>query len=174
MACLRIGVYEETGKLIGQRVLPLDGLQAGYRHISLRTEGNFPLSLPTLFCHIVLKTYVPDGLNEFVNRLNNPKEFLTMEEKIVKQLHEKLGIDEKDIVPLEGKASKVITIMILLLFVSITSANSSKIHHIPFNICIFVISENFQTIPILTYRYLIDFFSIFGIYPNIADMYIIL
>lgn len=34
---------------------------AGYRHISLRTEGNFPLSLPTVFCKIVLKTYVPDG-----------------------------------------------------------------------------------------------------------------
>ena len=29
LACLRIGVFEETGKLIGQRVLPLDGLQAG-------------------------------------------------------------------------------------------------------------------------------------------------
>ena len=61
LAVLRIGVYEDTGKLIGQRILPLDGLQAGYRHISLRTEANFPLSLPTVFCHIVLKTYVPDG-----------------------------------------------------------------------------------------------------------------
>ena len=29
LACLRICVYEETGKMIGQRVLPLDGLQAG-------------------------------------------------------------------------------------------------------------------------------------------------
>ena len=62
LAVLRIAVYEETGKLIGQRILPLDGLQAGYRHISLRTEGNFPLSLPTVFCKLVLKTYVPDGL----------------------------------------------------------------------------------------------------------------
>jgi len=35
---------------------------SGYRHISLRTEGNFPLSLPTVFCRIVLKTYVPEGL----------------------------------------------------------------------------------------------------------------
>lgn len=65
-------MYEETGKLIGQRVLPLDGLQAGYRHISLRTEGNFPLSLPTIFCQIVLKSYVPDGLSEFVDQLNKP------------------------------------------------------------------------------------------------------
>lgn len=106
MACLRIGVYEETGKLIGQRVLPMDGLQAGYRHISLRTEGNIPLSLPTLFCHIVLRTYVPDGLGDFVDALNNPKEFLTKEEKRLKQLQEKLGIDEKDIVPLDKGSKK--------------------------------------------------------------------
>ena len=58
--------------MIGQRVLPLDGLQAGYRHISLRTEGNFPLSLPTIFCEIILKSYVPDGLSEFVDLLNKP------------------------------------------------------------------------------------------------------
>ncbi|CAF0940034.1 unnamed protein product, partial [Didymodactylos carnosus] len=73
LASIRIAVYEETGKLIGQRVLPLDGLQAGYRHISLRTEGNFPLSLPTIFCQIVLKTYVPDGMGDFVESLNKPK-----------------------------------------------------------------------------------------------------
>jgi len=60
LAVLRIAVFEETGKMIGQRILPLDGLQAGYRHIPLRTEGNFPLSLPTVFCCIALKTYVPD------------------------------------------------------------------------------------------------------------------
>ena len=34
---------------------------AGYRHVSLRTEGNFPLSLTTIFCRFVLKTYVPEG-----------------------------------------------------------------------------------------------------------------
>ena len=91
-------MYEEAGKLIGQRVLPLDGLQAGYRHISLRTEGNFPLSLPTLFCRIILKTYVPDGLSDFVDALNNPKEHQSKEEKRLKQLREKMGIDEKDII----------------------------------------------------------------------------
>lgn len=62
LAMLRFCVYDENGKVLGQRVLPMDGLQAGYRHISLRTEANFPLALPTLFCHIVLKTFVPDGL----------------------------------------------------------------------------------------------------------------
>ncbi|WAR19423.1 PLCB4-like protein, partial [Mya arenaria] len=60
LAVLRIAVFEDQGRMIGQRILPLDGLQAGYRHIPLRTEGNFPLPLPTVFCCISLKTYVPE------------------------------------------------------------------------------------------------------------------
>ena len=48
--------------MLGQRILPFNDLQAGYRHISLKTEGNFPMSLPMLFCKIELKIYVPDGL----------------------------------------------------------------------------------------------------------------
>ncbi len=38
----------------------------------MRTEGNFPLSLPTIFCQIILKSYVPDGLSAFVDQLNKP------------------------------------------------------------------------------------------------------
>ena len=67
LAVLRIGVYNEEGKMLGQRILPFNDLQAGYRHISLKTEGNFPLSLPMLFCNIELKIYVPDGLGGTVN-----------------------------------------------------------------------------------------------------------
>lgn len=67
LAVLRFGVYDENGKLLGQRILPLDGLQAGYRHISLRTEANFPMSLPMLFCNIELKIYVPDGMEGLFN-----------------------------------------------------------------------------------------------------------
>ena len=55
LAVLRFGVYDDSGKLLGQRILPFDDLQAGYRHIALRTEGNFPMSLPMLFCNIDLK-----------------------------------------------------------------------------------------------------------------------
>ena len=50
-------------------------LSPGYRHISLRTEGNFPLSLPTVFCQIVLKTYVPDGFGG--KHLFHPRDLLT-------------------------------------------------------------------------------------------------
>uniref|UniRef100_A0A665V6P6 Phosphoinositide phospholipase C n=1 Tax=Echeneis naucrates TaxID=173247 RepID=A0A665V6P6_ECHNA len=92
LAVLRIAVYDDNNKLIGQRILPLDGLQAGYRHISLRNEGNNPLSLPTIFCQIILKTYVPDGFGAIVDALSDPKKFLTIAEKRADQM-KALGID---------------------------------------------------------------------------------
>ncbi|VDK25698.1 unnamed protein product [Anisakis simplex] len=64
LAVLRFAVYDENGKQLGQRILPLDGLQAGYRHITLRTESNLTMILSALFVHIVIKTYVPDELSE--------------------------------------------------------------------------------------------------------------
>uniref|UniRef100_A0A1Q3FK53 1-phosphatidylinositol 4,5-bisphosphate phosphodiesterase n=1 Tax=Culex tarsalis TaxID=7177 RepID=A0A1Q3FK53_CULTA len=76
LAVLRFGVYDENGKLLGQRILPLDGLQGGYRHISLRTDANFPMSLPMLFCNIELKIYVPDGFEDFMDALSDPRAFM--------------------------------------------------------------------------------------------------
>ncbi|XP_033097147.1 1-phosphatidylinositol 4,5-bisphosphate phosphodiesterase beta-4-like isoform X1 [Anneissia japonica] len=102
LAVLRFGVYEENGKLIGQRILPLDGLQAGYRHISLRTEGNFPLALPTIFCQIELKTYVPDGLGALVDALSDPMQFISLEEKRAQQM-KSMGIEENDISEVPSK-----------------------------------------------------------------------
>ncbi|CAK9302716.1 unnamed protein product [Gordionus sp. m RMFG-2023] len=96
LAVIRIGVYDENNRLLGQRVLPLDGLQTGYRHISLRTDANFPMSLPTIFCCIVLKTYVPDGLGNFVDALSAPMQFMPETEKRLKQL-EQMGIDSGDL-----------------------------------------------------------------------------
>ncbi|KAJ4442011.1 hypothetical protein ANN_11875 [Periplaneta americana] len=114
LAVLRFGVYEENGKLLGQRILPLDGLQAGYRHISLRTEANFPMSLPMLFCNIELKIYVPDGFEgkqhlhyyllhwillnsaDFMAALSDPRAFLSAQEKRAQQM-KVMGIEETDI-----------------------------------------------------------------------------
>lgn len=93
LAVLRFGVYEENGKLIGQRILPLDGLQAGYRHISLRTEANFPMSLPMLFCNIELKIYVPDGFEDFMAMLSDPRGFAGAAQKQQDKMKE-LGIEE--------------------------------------------------------------------------------
>ncbi|OTF78318.1 1-phosphatidylinositol 4,5-bisphosphate phosphodiesterase-like protein, partial [Euroglyphus maynei] len=96
LAVLRIAVYDENGKMLGQRILPLDGLQAGYRHISLRTEGNFPMSLPMLFICIELKIYVPDGLGDLMDALSDPRAFLSAQEKRIAQM-KAMGIEETDI-----------------------------------------------------------------------------
>ncbi|KAK2884329.1 hypothetical protein Q8A67_017966 [Cirrhinus molitorella] len=134
LAVLRIAVYDDNNKLIGQRILPLDGLQAGYRHISLRNEGNKPLSLPTVFCNIVLKTYVPDGFGAIVDALSDPKKFLTIAEKRADQMRA-LGIETSDIadVPNEscksdkkGKVSQVKT--------NVTPQSSSEVNNTQNNI----------------------------------------
>lgn len=95
LAVLRFGVYDENGKLLGQRILPLDGLQAGYRHISLRTEANFPMSLPMLFCNIELKIYVPDGFEDFMAALSDPRGFAGAQKQQKEQM-QSLGIEVTD------------------------------------------------------------------------------
>uniref|UniRef100_A0AAR2IV70 1-phosphatidylinositol 4,5-bisphosphate phosphodiesterase n=1 Tax=Pygocentrus nattereri TaxID=42514 RepID=A0AAR2IV70_PYGNA len=105
LAVLRIAVYDDNNKLIGQRILPLDGLEAGYRHISLRNEGNKPLSLPTVFCNIVLKTYVPDGFGAIVDALSDPKKFLSICEKRTDQMRA-MGIETWEIADVPNDSSK--------------------------------------------------------------------
>ncbi|XP_076255702.1 no receptor potential A isoform X1 [Rhynchophorus ferrugineus] len=105
LAVLRFGVYDESGKLLGQRILPLDGLQAGYRHISLRTEANFPMSLPMLFCNIELKIYVPDGFEDFMAALSDPRGFRGAKEKQNEQMSS-MGIEVTDQNSVEKQAKK--------------------------------------------------------------------
>lgn len=87
--------FGHLGKLLGQRILPLDGLQAGYRHISLRTEANFPMSLPMLFCNIELKIYVPDGFEDFMDALSDPRAFMGTQKKQNEQMSS-MGIEVTD------------------------------------------------------------------------------
>ncbi|XP_062864064.1 1-phosphatidylinositol 4,5-bisphosphate phosphodiesterase beta-4 [Trichomycterus rosablanca] len=105
LAVLRIAVYDDNNKLIGQRILPLDGLQAGYRHISLRNEGNKPLSLPTIFCNIILKTYVPDGFGAIVDALSDPKKFISICEKRTDQMRA-MGIETWEIAEVPSDTPK--------------------------------------------------------------------
>ncbi|XP_075225667.1 phospholipase C at 21C isoform X2 [Lycorma delicatula] len=86
LACLRLAAYEEGGRLLGHRVLPVVGLCPGYRHVSLRTECGQPLPLATLFLLVVVKDYVPDGLSEFAEALANPIKFQSEQEKRAQQL----------------------------------------------------------------------------------------
>lgn len=93
LACLRIAAYEEGGKFIGHRILSVVGLRPGYRHLALRNESGQPLTLPTLFVHITVKDYVPEGLFELADALANPIAYQSMFEKREKQL---LALTDED------------------------------------------------------------------------------
>ncbi|XP_028833440.1 1-phosphatidylinositol 4,5-bisphosphate phosphodiesterase beta-2 isoform X2 [Denticeps clupeoides] len=75
MASLRILVYEEGGKFIGHRIIPIDAIQSGFHHICLRSESNVPLTLPALFVYIEVKDYIPAAFADFTDALFNPVKF---------------------------------------------------------------------------------------------------
>ncbi|XP_063236016.1 1-phosphatidylinositol 4,5-bisphosphate phosphodiesterase classes I and II [Bacillus rossius redtenbacheri] len=86
LASLRVAAYEESGRLIGHRVLPVVGLCPGYRHVVLKTESGQPLPLATLFVLIVVKDYVPDDLSVLAEALANPIKYQSELEKRAQQL----------------------------------------------------------------------------------------
>jgi hypothetical protein len=86
LASIRLAAYEDSGRFIGHRVLPVVGLCPGYRHVTLRTEAGQPLPLATLFLLIVVKDYVPDGLSDFAEALANPIKYQSELEKRAQQL----------------------------------------------------------------------------------------
>ncbi|XP_065579726.1 1-phosphatidylinositol 4,5-bisphosphate phosphodiesterase classes I and II-like isoform X1 [Artemia franciscana] len=99
LACLRLAVYEESGRFIGHRVLPINAMSSGYKHICLRNELGQPLCLPTIFVHIIVKDYVPDIYSEIVMALSNPIKYQTqldIREKILRRLME----DSEEIRPI--------------------------------------------------------------------------
>ncbi|XP_015115632.1 1-phosphatidylinositol 4,5-bisphosphate phosphodiesterase classes I and II [Diachasma alloeum] len=100
LASLRIAAYEDSGRLIGHRVLPVVGLCPGYRHVTLRNECGQPRPLASLFLHVIVKDYVPDGFSDFAEALANPIKYQSEQEKREKQL-ERLtdandGLDEDE------------------------------------------------------------------------------
>jgi len=86
LASIRIAAYEDSGRLIGHRVFPVVGLCPGYRHVALRTECGQPLPLASLFLHVIVKDYVPDGLSELAEALANPIKYQSEVEKRENQL----------------------------------------------------------------------------------------
>ncbi|GFT90585.1 1-phosphatidylinositol 4,5-bisphosphate phosphodiesterase beta-4 [Trichonephila clavipes] len=71
-------------------------MHSSFRHVSLRTEGNFPLSLAMLFICVELKIYIPDGLGDLMDALSDPRAFLSAQEKRVAQM-KAMGIEEADV-----------------------------------------------------------------------------
>uniref|UniRef100_A0A1I7WQ88 Phosphoinositide phospholipase C n=1 Tax=Heterorhabditis bacteriophora TaxID=37862 RepID=A0A1I7WQ88_HETBA len=100
LAVLRFAVCDENGKQLGQRILPLDGLQAGYRHISLRSDTN-----QVFFLMFSLIDYLHLFLLEFclVDALADPRAYLSEQKKRQEALAH-MGVDDSDIVEVSSTA----------------------------------------------------------------------
>uniref|UniRef100_A0A671NYP8 Phosphoinositide phospholipase C n=1 Tax=Sinocyclocheilus anshuiensis TaxID=1608454 RepID=A0A671NYP8_9TELE len=60
LASLRVAVYEENGKFIGHRILPVSALRPGYHYICLKNELNQPLLLSSLLVYTEAQDYIPN------------------------------------------------------------------------------------------------------------------
>nr|BAA76274.1 PLC-betaS [Ephydatia fluviatilis] len=76
MAMLRVAVYDEDRELLGQRSLPVNAIRAGYRHIPLRDKYNQPLSLASLFVHIMVDDWVGSDMEAIIAGLMDPIAFV--------------------------------------------------------------------------------------------------
>ncbi|XP_030306902.1 1-phosphatidylinositol 4,5-bisphosphate phosphodiesterase beta-2 isoform X1 [Calypte anna] len=81
LASLKIVAWEEGGKFIGHRVIPVVAVHAGYHHICLRSESNMPLTMPSLFVYLEIKDYVPDAWADLTIALSNPIKFFSLQDK---------------------------------------------------------------------------------------------
>uniref|UniRef100_A0A8D0D1P3 Phosphoinositide phospholipase C n=1 Tax=Sander lucioperca TaxID=283035 RepID=A0A8D0D1P3_SANLU len=86
LASLRIAAFEEGGKFIGHRIIPVSAIRPGYRYISLRNEKNQSLILPAVFVYIEVKDYVPDTFADVIEALSNPIRYVNLLEQRSKQL----------------------------------------------------------------------------------------
>ncbi|KAK3567675.1 hypothetical protein QTP86_020610 [Hemibagrus guttatus] len=60
LASLRVAVFEENGKFIGHRILPVVALRPGYHYINLKNELNQPFLLASLFVYTEVQDYIPN------------------------------------------------------------------------------------------------------------------
>ncbi|XP_053553878.1 1-phosphatidylinositol 4,5-bisphosphate phosphodiesterase beta-2 [Bombina bombina] len=81
LASLRVVAFEEGGKFIGHRIIPIDVIRSGYHHICLRSESNMPLTMPSLFVYVEVKDYVPDTWADLTHALSNPIKFFNAHDK---------------------------------------------------------------------------------------------
>ncbi|KFQ51811.1 1-phosphatidylinositol 4,5-bisphosphate phosphodiesterase beta-2, partial [Nestor notabilis] len=81
LASLKIVAWEEGGKFIGHRVIPVIAVHSGYHHICLRSESNMPLTMPSLFVYLEIKDYIPDAWADLTSALSNPIKFFNLQDK---------------------------------------------------------------------------------------------
>ncbi|NXY20406.1 PLCB2 phosphodiesterase, partial [Atrichornis clamosus] len=81
LASLKIVAWEEGGKFIGHRIIPIIAVHSGYHHVCLRSESNMPLTMPALFVFLEIKDYVPDAWADLTIALSNPIKFFSLQDK---------------------------------------------------------------------------------------------
>ncbi|XP_014734328.1 PREDICTED: 1-phosphatidylinositol 4,5-bisphosphate phosphodiesterase beta-2 isoform X2 [Sturnus vulgaris] len=91
LASLKIVAWEEGGKFIGQRIIPIIAMHPGYHHVCLRSESNMPLTMPALFVFLEIKDYVPDAWADLTIALSNPIKFFNLQDKRLMKLKDTSG-----------------------------------------------------------------------------------
>ncbi|NWI00020.1 PLCB2 phosphodiesterase, partial [Tichodroma muraria] len=91
LASLKIVAWEEGGKFIGQRIIPIIAMHPGYHHVCLRSESNMPLTMPALFVFLEIKDYVPDAWADLTIALSNPIKFFNLQDKRLVKLKDTSG-----------------------------------------------------------------------------------
>ncbi|NXA11610.1 PLCB2 phosphodiesterase, partial [Sapayoa aenigma] len=91
LASLKIVAWEEGGKFIGHRVIPVVAMHSGYHHVCLRSESNMPLTMPSLFVFLEVKDYVPDAWADLTIALSNPIKFFHLQDKRSVKLRDASG-----------------------------------------------------------------------------------
>ncbi|CAL8326537.1 unnamed protein product [Lota lota] len=86
LASLRIAVFEENGKFIGHRILPVSAIRPGYHYINLKNELNQPLLLPSLLVKTEAKDYIPNEHQEYAEALTNPIKHVSLLDQRESQL----------------------------------------------------------------------------------------
>ncbi|XP_053305001.1 1-phosphatidylinositol 4,5-bisphosphate phosphodiesterase beta-3 [Spea bombifrons] len=94
LASLRIAVFEEGGKFVGHRILPVSGIRPGYHYICLRNETNQPLCLPALLVYTEANDYIPDDHQDYAFALTNPIKHVSLDQR-AKQLMALIGDSEQ-------------------------------------------------------------------------------
>ncbi|CAF89597.1 unnamed protein product, partial [Tetraodon nigroviridis] len=86
LASLRIVVFEENGKFVGHRILPVSAIRPGFHYINLKNELNQPLLLPSLLVYTEAQDYIPNEHQEYAEALTNPIKHISQMHKRETQL----------------------------------------------------------------------------------------
>ncbi|XP_064360053.1 1-phosphatidylinositol 4,5-bisphosphate phosphodiesterase beta-3-like, partial [Dromaius novaehollandiae] len=94
LASLRIAAFEEGGRFVGHRILPVAAIRSGYHYICLRSESNLPLCLPALLVYTEAYDYIPDDHQDYAEALINPIRHVNLLDQRKKQLVALMGDGE--------------------------------------------------------------------------------